>query len=198
MKGDLRLAIVMTLLPVSIVFAQKLQIETHKDPKADFAGIRTYSWLPPAPAVRNSAPGSVTNPTLTQEALGPSIVAAVDRQLAARGLAKVDDAAADAHITYFAALTVGFDQTYVGEYYGYVTGWASPIAPGFAPTTSMTVYEKGTVLVDLVSRDGKRAIWRGTARTRVHQELSLEQRIKRINEATERMFEKFPIRPVKK
>jgi hypothetical protein len=193
-----RLALLASALVVAPGVAQKLEIETHKDPAADFTAIRTYGWLPPAPIIRNVAPGSVTNPTLSQEALGPPIVAAVDRELAARGLTRVDGEGADAHVTYFAALTVGFSQTYVGEYYGYVTGWASPIAPGLAPSTSMTVYEKGTVLIDMVNGARARAIWRGTVRTRVHQEHSLEKRIERINDATARLFRQFPIRPVKK
>lgn len=102
---------------------QKLKIETHEDPKADFATIKTYAWLPPAPLVKNAAPDAVTNPTLTQEVLGPHIVEAVDRQLARRGLTKADQGAADVHVVYFAALTAGSDRTYLGEYYGYVTGW---------------------------------------------------------------------------
>jgi hypothetical protein len=100
-------------------------------------------------------------------------------------------------MVYFAALTVGFNQSYLGEHYGYITGWPSPIPPGLAPSTSLTIYEKGTVLADMVQRAAKRGIWRGSVVTRVDQERTLEQRIKRINEAAERMFERFPIRPKK-
>jgi hypothetical protein len=180
-----------------VVAAQKLEVKTDKDPKADFTALRTYAWLPPAPAIRNVAPGVPTNPTLSQEVLGPHITAAVDRQLAARGLTKADPDAADVHVVYMAALSTGFSHTYLGEYYGYVTGWGSPIAPGLAPSTSSTIYEKGTVVVDMVDRASKRAIWRGSVVTRVHQETKLEKRIERINQGTERMFERFPIRPTK-
>jgi uncharacterized protein DUF4136 len=178
------------------VGAQKVEIKTYKDEKADFSAIKTYAWLPPAPIVQNVAP-ELSNPTLSQEALGPPIMAAVDRELAARGLKQTDRDTADVHVTYFAALTTGFSQTYLGEYYGYVTGWGSPIAPGLAPSTSTTIYEKGTVLVDIVQRAAKRAIWRGTAVTRINQDRTLKERVVRINDAAERMFERFPIRPVK-
>lgn len=177
--------------------AQKLEVKTNQAPDADFAAIRTYAWLPPAPIVQN-VPEHLTNPTLSAEALGPSLVAAVDRELAARGWTKSGDpATADAHVAYFAALTTGFNQTYLGEHYGYITGWGSPIAPGFAPSTSMTAEEKGTILIDIVDRASKRAIWRGTVRTRIDQELTLEKRIQRINEGTARLFQKFPL-PAKK
>jgi hypothetical protein len=175
--------------------AQKLEIKTHQDPKADFKPIKTYAWLPPPPEIRNVAPDAVSNPTLSLEVLGPRIVSAVDRQLTTRGLTQTDREKADVHVAYFAALTVGFQQSYLGEHYGYITGWASPTGLGPMPSTSMTVLEKGTVIVDVVQPSAKRAIWRGTAVTRVLQETTLEKRVQRINEAAERMFQRFPIRP---
>jgi hypothetical protein len=172
--------------------AQKMEVKTHQDEKADFAAIRTYAWLPPAKAIQN-VPEEYSNPTLSQEALGPSIVAAVDRELTARGLVQADRETADVHVVYFAALTTGFSQSFLGEHYGYITGWGSPIPQGLAPSTSLTAVEKGTVLVDIVHRASKRAIWRGTAVTRIDQELTLEKRVQRINEATARMFQRFPV-----
>ena len=177
--------------------AQKLQIKTNSDPKADFTAVKTYAWLPPAPLVKNVAPDGLSNPQLTQEVLGPHIVAAVNRELAARGWIEGPRDTADVHVVYFAALTTGFNQTYLGEYYGYVTGWASPIAPGYTPSTSSSVYEQGTIVFDIVQRESKRAIWRGTAVTRIVQERTLDKRIERINEAARRLFEKFPVRPKK-
>jgi hypothetical protein len=185
------------VLVAGFVPAQKLEIKTNQDPDANFAAIKTYAWLPPMPIVKHVASEDLTNPTLSQEALGPAIVAAVDRQLTARGLTQADRETADVHVAYFAALTVGFSQTYLGEYYGYVTGWPSPIAPGLAPSTSSNIYEKGTLIIDIVQRASKRAIWRGAAGTRIAQERTLEERIKRLNEGTERIFQKFPIKPKK-
>jgi Domain of unknown function (DUF4136) len=179
--------------------AQKLKVDSHSDPKADFAAIKTYAWLPPPPMVRNYAPDAVTNPTLSQEALGPHIVAAVDRQLAARGLVKVDRDSADVHVAYFAALTNSISQTFLGEHYGYITGWASPFAiGGAAPSTSVSMHEKGTVMIDMVQRATNRAIWSGSVMTKINHEHTLEKRIERINEGAERLFERFPIRPKKK
>jgi hypothetical protein len=177
---------------------QKLDIKTNKDPSADFSAVRTYAWLPPAPVVRNVAPDAASNPTLSPEALGPPIMAAVDRELKARGLVEAPADVADVHVAYFAALGVGFNQSYLGEHYGYITGWGSPIPPGLAPTTSMNIYEKGTVLIDVVNRATNRAMWRGTVLTRIDNEHTLEKRVKRINEGAERLFREFPIPRVKR
>jgi len=183
---------------VAVAVGQKVEIKTNQAPNTDFKVYKTYAWLPAVPVVKNVAPDAVTNPTLSEEALMPALVAAVDRELAARGFTKAAADTADVHVAYFAALTVGFNQSYLGEHYGYITGWASPIPIGLAPTTNVTVYEKGTVLVDIVDRAANKAVWRGTALTRIAQEHSVEKRIERINEAAKRMFEKYPVKPAKK
>ncbi|HEU4938932.1 MAG TPA: DUF4136 domain-containing protein [Vicinamibacterales bacterium] len=183
---------------VGVAIAQKVEIKTNQAPNTDFKVFRTYAWLPPVPVVKDVAPDAVTNPTLSEEVLMPALVAAVDRELAARGFTKAAAASADVHVAYFAALSVGFNQSYLGEHYGYITGWASPIPIGLAPTTNVTVYEKGTVLVDIVDRAANKAVWRGTALTRIAQEHSVEKRIERINEAAKKMFEKYPVKPGKK
>jgi Domain of unknown function (DUF4136) len=173
--------------------AQKLDIETHRDPKADFTTVKTYAWLPPVPVIPDRPPDAVSDPTLSQDALRPHLIAAVDQQLAARGLTQTDQASADVHVASYALLTSNVSQTYVGEYYGYVTGWGSPIAPGLAPSTSSTIYQKGTVVIDLVQRATNRAIWRAVVSARIDQERTLKQRVERVNKAVDRMFEKFPI-----
>ena len=183
---------------VGVAVAQKVEIKTNQAPNIDFKVFKTYAWLPPVPVVKNVAPDAVTNPTLSEEALMPALVAAVDRELAARGFTKAPADSADVHVAYFAALSIGFNQSYLGEHYGYITGWASPIPIGLAPTTNVNVYEKGTVLVDMVDRASNKAVWRGTALTRIAQEHSLDKRIERINDATKRMFEKYPVKPGKK
>jgi hypothetical protein len=181
-----------------VAVAQKVEIKTNQAPNTDFNVFKTYAWLPPVPVVKNVAPDAATNPTLSEEALMPAFVSAVDRELAARGFTKAPADAADVQVVYFAALSVGFNQSYLGEHYGYITGWASPIPIGLAPTTNVNVYEKGTVLVDIVDRAAKKAVWRGTALTRIAQDHSLDKRIERINDAVKRMFEKYPVKPGKK
>jgi hypothetical protein len=175
--------------------AQKLDIETNADPKADFTAIRTYAWRAPLKFIRDTPPDALSNPTLSDEALAPHIVAAVDAQLQARGLVKAEPDEADVHVVYLAAITSKMSSTYLGEHYGYITGWGSPVPAGMAPTTSITAYQKGTIVIDVVQRSGNRAIWRGSVGTKVAEGRKLEDRIKRIQEAVERIFQRFPIRP---
>ena len=174
--------------------AQKLEVKTESDPKADFSVIQTYAWRPALPIKRDTPPDAISNPTLSDEALGPHIIAAVDRQLQARGLRKVDTESADVHVVYLGAISNAVSSSYLGEHYGYITGWGSPVAAGLAPTTSLTGYQKGTIVVDIVQPAAKRAIWRGSVETKIAEGRRLEDRIKRIDEAIERIFGRFPIR----
>lgn len=175
--------------------AQKLEVKTESDPKADFSAVKTYAWRAPVPIKRDVPPDAISNPTLSDEALGPHIIAAVDRQLQARGLRKVEPDTADVHVVYLGAISNAVSSSYLGEHYGYITGWGSPVAAGLAPTTSLTGYQKGTILVDLVQRSANRAIWRGSVEAKIAEGRRLEDRIKRIDEAVERIFQRFPIRP---
>ncbi len=177
--------------------AQKIEVTVNQDKTANFKTIKTYAWLETPPLPKSVSSEELSNPNLTQEAVGPLIVAAVDRQMSARGLTPADRNAASVQVVYYAAMSVGFDRSYLGENLGYVTGWPSPIPQGLAPSTSNTVYEKGTIVVDVIDPVAKKAIWRGVMKTRVNQEINQDRRIARINEAITRIFEKFPIRPGK-
>ena len=194
---SLGVGIGIVVLAATVVVAQKMEIKAERDEKADFTAIKTYAFLPPTPMVTNVAPGAKGNPNLTQEVMGPHIVAAVERELTERGWVKAPEDTADVHVAYFAALTTGLSQSYLGEYYGYVTGWGSPIAPGLAPNTENTAYQKGTIVVDVVQRAAKRGIWHGMIQARIEQVRKLEDRVKRIDEAMDRLFERFPIKPRK-
>ena len=195
-RGPLGVTVGVAVLAATVV-AQKMEIKAERDPKADFTTIKTYAFLPPAPMVTNVAPGAKGNPNLTQEVMGPHIVAAVERELTERGWVKASEDTADVHVVYFAAMTTGLSQSYLGEHYGYITGWGSPIPPGLAPSTSNEAYQKGTIVVDIVQRAAKRGIWHGMIQARIEQVRKLEDRVKRVNEAVDRMFERFPIKPRK-
>jgi hypothetical protein len=180
----------------TLMTAQKIKVESHRDEKTDFAALRTYGWLPTPPLKRETAPDALTDPGLTNEVLGPHIVKAVDRELTARGLTRVESGESDVQVVYYASLSIGMHATELGSYYQYSTGWALPAVP--AATISLEVYERGTIVIDLIKRNSKMAIWRGTVGTNVNHENGLDKRVARIDEAMARVFEHFPVRPARK
>jgi Domain of unknown function (DUF4136) len=176
--------------------AQKVKVEANRDMKADFTTLRTYTWLPSPPTKRDTAPDAVTDPRISQKALGTHIVGAVDRELSARGLTRIEQGESDVQVIYYAALTTGVNTADAGSYYQYTTGWALPPVP--LATTNFEIVQRGTIIVDVVNPTSKTAIWRGTVESNVNSENQPEKRIARINEAIARVFERFPLRPVKK
>ena len=84
------------------VSGQKFEIKTNQADKTDFKAFKTYAWLPPVAMVRNVAPDAVSNPTLSEEALAPALVAAIERELAARGITKAPFDTADLHVASLA------------------------------------------------------------------------------------------------
>ena len=171
--------------------AQKLSVDSQVDRTVDFARLTTYAWLE-SPALKSDlAPGATDNPGLSQTALEPHIMAAVDRELARRGLKRADSDSPQVSVVYYAALKVGTTASELGSYYQYTTGWALPFAPGSMPSM-VDVYEQGSIVVDMVDRVSNKAIWRGSASSRVNHENTEGKRIARINEAIERMFQRFP------
>jgi uncharacterized protein DUF4136 len=171
--------------------AQKIKIETHRDEQANFNALKTYTWLPSPPSPALVAPDAKGDPTLTPEVIGPHIITAVDRELSARGLIKIENGEADVKVVYYAALAMNMDAAQVGSYYQYTTGWGTLV--GTFATTSTEVYERGSIIVDVVSPGSNKAIWRGSAAARINRENNLEKRVARVNEVVARMFEKFPL-----
>jgi uncharacterized protein DUF4136 len=173
--------------------AAGIKVETEHDRKADFASLRSYAWLPTPPYVSQVAPDA-RDPRLAEEALDEPIRAAVDRVLAGKGFAASADAAGpDFHVVYYAAFGIGMNASVLGEHYGYLTGWGSPLL-GTTATTSLRVLEEGTLVVDILRRDRTAAIWRGTATGAVDRSRTRKQRLNTIETAVRKMFAKFPSR----
>ena len=188
---SLTTGLLLVLTAVVMVAGQKLDVKVDVDKAADFKAVTTYSWLKSPPLKTNIAPDAVTNPNLTQEVLGPHIIAAIDKQLVNRGMRQVE-AGPDVRVVYYAGLDVGIDASELGSYYQYTTGWMTTTSTGALPSTSFHTYEQGSIIVDVIDHASNKAIWRGSISTRIKQETTQEKRIDRIDEAMERMFARFP------
>ena len=140
------------------------------DRTADFSSIRTYAW----------EGGNVNDPLNHRR-----IVAAVDSQLAAKGLTKVPaDANPDVVISYRAALTEDLEITGTG--YG---RYARLGGTGSARVERVYV---GTLLIGMFDADSRALVWRGTASRELDLDASPEEREKHLKKATEKMFKKYP------
>ena len=148
-----------------------MTVNTDYDQAANFSALKTYTW-------REGT--KLPNPLMEQR-----VVAAVDAQLTAKGLQRVDSGG-DLTVTYHAAADESMDiQTFsTGSAYGCWGGCMSNTSTTVRPVTI------GTLIVDLVETSSNKMVWRGSGSDTVTGDPQEGER--KINEAITRMFQNFP------
>jgi hypothetical protein len=158
--------------------AQKVKVSS--DPSVDFSKFKTYAW----------DQGTLANPLIKQ-----FIVTAVDREMMAKGLQKVESNP-DLVVTTLTATMSDLTMTN--------PSWApqlNSIATGIPSSSQTWTVTKGTLLIDLSDARTKSGVWRGVAShtlengptgNAVHDARQVE---KPINKAVQKMFKKFPPHP---
>jgi hypothetical protein len=165
--------LLISLLAGSLVLLAA-KVVTDYNHSTDFSQYRTYSWL----KVEAGDP------------LWPDrIMAAIDSQLAAKGLTKapVGDAS-------FAAFGSTHTQPRIETFYDnfgggwYWRGWGEGMA-----TTTVENIPIGTLVVDMFDTPTKKLIWRGTATDALSDKP--EKNEKKLEKGVEEMFKHFPPKP---
>jgi hypothetical protein len=159
-------------------WGQKVSVDFDKE--ANFTAYKTYAWTQGT---------SVQNPLMDQR-----ITNGVDKQLATKGLQKVDASAnPDLVVLYHGA--VGTEtQLNTMNTGGY--GWGYRRAGGMGmSTTTVDEIPVGHLTVDIGDAKTKKLLWMGNASDTLSDKP--EKNEKKINNALEKMFKKFPP-PVKK
>jgi hypothetical protein len=156
----------------SVAWTQDVKVDWDKT--ANFAGYRTYAWTTGTPA---------KNPLM-----GQRIVEAIDQQLAAKGLQKVEDSGnPDLLVLYHAATG---SQT---QYNSTGTGWGW--SWGGMQTTTVNEIPTGQLSVDIGDAKTKKLLWLGTASDTLSD--NPEKNEQKIHKAVDKMFKKFPPPPAK-
>jgi hypothetical protein len=148
-------------------------VDVGYDEKVDFASYRTYAWEKGLPAIR---------PEVEEH-----IVRAVERELQARGLTKVDAAEADLRVRSYAgaagSVTMGGAYAYWEEWKWGVRGEA------------VKMRARGTLLVELRDAATDRPVWGGLADENVRLDQATgdpRNAKKKIDGVIQKMFRDFP------
>ena len=172
-----RLLFVALLILLSTVSVPAQKVNVGADPAVDLTKYKTYAWTNVASA----------NPVAHQ-----TVVSAVDAQLAAKGLNKVDT---DPDLT-----VVVFGST-ESDIHVSNPSWApslNSIATGVAVGSQSWLVTKGTLVVDLLDTKTKNSVWRGQATDtldrgptgdKIKDAKTVE---KPIRNAVKKMFKQFP------
>jgi hypothetical protein len=145
------------------------EVKVDHEPDVDFESYKTYAWKPGTEAGR---------PQVQQW-----VVSAVERELKAAGLRKVQDRRADLYVVTHAYANM--DTQMRGGYVHLDRYDVGVITSDVIATTT------GVLVVDLIDGESERPVWRGMA-TEVMGLPELEKVHKKVDKLTRKMFKSFP------
>lgn len=150
-----------------------VEVNSYRGPRGIDAPSRTYDWG--LAAVQPTGDPRLDNNEFFEQHLR----AAVERELGRRGWRKSDEPAVLVHVH----TSVVEDIRFVGV----------DTAAGICADCKPEVYDSGTLLIDIVSPDDDRLIWRGWARDNVGNLVDNQKWLdSAVDKAVTRIFAKWP------
>jgi hypothetical protein len=172
-KARLGLAILTVLLACCMLRGQ--DVKTNYMPGTDFFKYHTYKWV--------AIPGRGA----PDEILEAQIKQAIDAQLSAKGLTKVEGDKADLLVGYQVGVTKE------REWNAYRTGFGFPGGLDSATATSSTV-NVGTLVLDIYDPAARQLVWTGTASKSIDSSKDPHKIQKNLNKAMQKLLKDFPPR----
>ena len=179
MHKQLVLAAAVVAMTPAMLLAQKVSYDYDK--AANFAAFKTYAHKD----------GTKVGQPLIDE----RIVAAIDTEMAAKGLTK-SEANPDVFVVYHVAFDKQKDIStyssgYGGGYGPYGWGWGGGWSGG-TTTTQVRDILVGTLVVDIADAKKNELAWRGMATKEVNTQSNPEKRDKSISNAMKKVFKNYP------
>ena len=171
------------LLVSTAAFAQSVRYNAA--PGTNFSQYKTYKWV------------RIENSQYPNDLIDQQIKASIDRQLASKGLSKVEDNP-DLVVVYQAAVNQEKQWNAYssgGSYWGY-GGWGGWGGMETTTATSQTI-NIGTLNVDMYDVGTKKQVWRGEATKTLGNPKSPEKINKNIDKAMAKLMKNYPPPPPK-
>jgi Domain of unknown function (DUF4136) len=180
----------LVLLMFGVVGAAVAQdVRYDFDKNKDFSKYKTYKWVP------------IKGADQPDELTGKKLTAAVDAELATKGLTRTDSDSADLYLGYQTAIGTEKQFTSYNTGWGYGPGWGSGwYGYGGGMSTSSTYGSTSTVYIgqlDLSVYDPveKQLIWRGNASKTLDPKAKPEKKEKNIAKTVKKLLKNFPPTP---
>ena len=157
-------------------------VDVRANPGLDMATYRVYSWLP-------LAREGTGDPRFDDELIHSQIVSAIEQELKVRGYVLSQGTESDFLIAYHVAVKRQIHASTMYEDHGYLPGWSWA-----QPTTQVTSYDEGTLILDLLEARTRKIVWRASLQARVDSDASPKKRKKRIVKAVAKMMKSLPAR----
>jgi uncharacterized protein DUF4136 len=183
MKKVALLPIVLFVLATASALAQDVRYNFDKN--TNFSKFKTYKWV------------TLKDVQKVNDLVEKKILAAVDAQLASKGLIKTDAETADLYIGYQAAVSqekqfssYSTDWGYGGGWYG--GGWYRG-GMGSSTTTGQTstIYI-GQLALDMYDSANKSLVWRGVVSKTLDPKAKPEKQEKNLGKALGKLLKNYP------
>jgi hypothetical protein len=177
-------ALALGLLLAGTASASAQDVKYNFDKQANFGAFKTYKWV----AIKGAQP--------INELVEKQIKAAIDKELATKGLTKTEADTADLYIGYQAAVDSEKQYTSYTSGWGYGPGWYGGGwygGGGMQTTTGQTTtILVGQLAVDMYSTAAKSLVWRGTATKTLDPKAKPDKQEKNLAKAMTKLFKNYP------
>jgi hypothetical protein len=164
-------------------FASAQDVSYNFDQKADFTKFKTYKWV----TVKDGEP--------LDELTAKMVVQAIETQLTAKGLQKVESGDADLLVAYQVAVNKEKEVTTFGTGYRYGPGWGGRwyggYGGGMTSTTTATILI-GSLALDMYDSAAKTLVWRGLASKQIDTKATPEKRQKNLDKGMAKLLKTYP------
>lgn len=181
----MRRKIFLSLVLLAACIASAQDVRYNFDQNADFSKYKTYKWV------------TLKNAAKLDDLLDKQIKAAVDAELAQKGLTKVEGDNADLYVGYQAAVNQEKQFTSYSSDWGYGGGWYrggwyGPTG-GMSTTTGQTstIY-KGQLAIDMYDSANHSLVWRGLGSKTIDPKAKPEKQQKNLKKAVDKILKNYP------
>ena len=159
------------------------EVRYNFDKNSDFSKFRTYTWVP------------LQNDPKIDRLRGEQIKAAVDAEIAKKGLVKTEADTADLYIGYQAAIEKETQFTSYKTDWGLGPGWSGGNlhgAVGGVTTGQMSTIYTGQLALDMYDRKNHWLVWRGVANKTIDIDASQTKQQKNLERAVVTLLKNYP------
>jgi len=170
--------------------AADVKVKTAQDKNFNFKGIKTYAWHPEGIGDVKVLQNTTDDAADLKRRFEPIFVESMTKGFASRNLALDTSGSPDLYVTYYLLIGPGNNSQQMGQFLPPISYWG---LPAFAPaTSSLQIYEQGSLVIDVSSVAQGTIVWRGLAVAEVDRGRTQDERAQRIRDGIASLMKKFP------
>ncbi len=174
---------VLALLAISVSSAIAQDVRYNFDKTVDFSKFKTYRWV------------DIKGADRTNSMVEGQIKAAIDAELAGKGLTKVDSEDADLYVGYQTAVGTEKQFNSYSTGWGAGPGWGGGWRGGMGTTStygSTTTIYVGQLGLDMYKAQTKSLVWRGVVSKTLDPKAKPEKQQKNLKKAVAKLLKNYP------